>query len=128
MERLSPSAQRQLVERDYSGPARISDSAGAGKTIVAFHRAVFLARANPEARALLTTFSDTLANALRTKLRRLISNEPRLGERLEVHAMSAIGRRLYGLYFGRPQRASREAVQQLVDEAAREVGDHKYSS
>jgi hypothetical protein len=120
-------AQRQLVERDYSGPARISGSAGTGKTIVALHRAVFLARANPNARVLLITFSDTLANTLRTKLRRLISNEPRLGERLEVHAMSAIGRRLYELHFGQPQIVSREVVQQLVEEAAGEVGDHKFS-
>ena len=90
-------AQRQLVERDYSGPARISGSAGTGKTIVALHRAVFLARRNPHTRVLLTTFSETLANALRTKLRRLVSNEPRIGERLEVHAMSAIGKRLYEL-------------------------------
>ena len=66
-------AQRQLVEREYSGPARVSGSAGTGKTIVALHRAVFLTRTKPCARVLLTTFSDTLANALRTKLRRLIS-------------------------------------------------------
>ena len=33
----------------------------------------------PNARVLLTTFSDTLANALQTKLRRLVGNEPRLG-------------------------------------------------
>jgi mRNA-degrading endonuclease RelE of RelBE toxin-antitoxin system len=65
-------AQRQLVEKDYSGPARVSGSAGTGKTIVALHRAVYLARNNPDARVLLTTFSETLANALRTKLRRLI--------------------------------------------------------
>src|SRR5580700_9042292 len=88
-------AQRTLVERDFGGPARVAGSAGTGKTIVALHRAVFLVRANPDARVLLTTFSDTLANALRTKLRRLISNEPRLGERLEVHSMNAIGRRLF---------------------------------
>ncbi len=31
--------QRQLVERDYTGPARVSGSAGTGKTIVALHRA-----------------------------------------------------------------------------------------
>ncbi|RZB37099.1 MAG: hypothetical protein SRB2_01603 [Desulfobacteraceae bacterium Eth-SRB2] len=74
--------QRQLVEREYNGPARVSGSAGTGKTIVALHRAVFLARTDPDARVLLTTFSETLANALRTKLRRLISNEPRIGERL----------------------------------------------
>jgi mRNA-degrading endonuclease RelE of RelBE toxin-antitoxin system len=60
--------QREIVERQYAGPARISGSAGTGKTIVALHRAVYLARANPNARVLLTTFSDTLASALRTKL------------------------------------------------------------
>jgi hypothetical protein len=42
-------AQRQLVERDYGGPARVAGLAGTGKTIVALHRAVFLARTNPEA-------------------------------------------------------------------------------
>ncbi|HFD86667.1 MAG TPA: DNA helicase, partial [Gammaproteobacteria bacterium] len=83
-------AQRELVEKDYNGPARVSGSAGTGKTIVALHRAVHLARKHPEARLLLTTFSEPLANMLRTKLRRLIDNEPRLGERLEVHAMNVI--------------------------------------
>ena len=120
-------AQRQLVEGDYGGPARVAGSAGTGKTIVALHRAVFLARTNPDARVLLTTFSDTLANALRTKLRRLISNEPRLGERLEVHAMNALGRRLYALHFGRPKIATRDVIQPLLAEAAREVNGHKFS-
>ena len=120
-------AQRTLVERDYSGPARVAGSAGTGKTIVALHRAVFLVRANPDARVLLTTFSDTLANALRTKLRRLISNEPRLGERLEVHSMNAIGRRLYEVNLGRPQIASRETVRELLSEAAGAVEGHKFS-
>ncbi len=120
-------AQRQMVEREYGGPARISGSAGTGKTIVALHRAVFLARANSDARVMLITFSDTLANALRTKLKRLISNEPRLGERIEVHAMNAIGRRLYELHFGQVHLATRGTVRQLIDEAARAVGDHKFS-
>lgn len=39
--------QRQLVERDYTGPVRVSGSAGTGKTIVALHRAAHLARAHP---------------------------------------------------------------------------------
>jgi mRNA-degrading endonuclease RelE of RelBE toxin-antitoxin system len=120
-------AQRQLVERDYNGPARASGSAGTGKTIVALHRAVFLARSNPATRVLLTTFSDTLANALRTKLRRLISNEPRLGERLEVHAMNAIGQRLYELNVGRPQIASRETIRQLLKESAAQADGNKFS-
>jgi hypothetical protein len=120
-------AQRQMVERDYIGPARVSGSAGTGKTIVALHRAVFLARAHPDARVLLTTFSDTLANALRTKLRRLISSEPRLGERLEVLAMDAVGRRLYEANFGRPHIASREIIRQLLERVAGEVEGHKFS-
>jgi len=120
-------AQKQLIERDYNGPARISGSAGTGKTIVALHRAVFLARANPDARVLLTTFSDILANALRTQLKRLISNEPRMGERLEVYAMNAIGLRLYALSFGRPHIASTDEIEKLIKEAAGEVKGHKFS-
>jgi mRNA-degrading endonuclease RelE of RelBE toxin-antitoxin system len=120
-------AQRQWVERDYSGPARVSGSAGTGKTIVALHRAVFLARSQPESRVLLATFSDTLANALRTKLRRLISNEPRLAERLEVHAMNAIGERLYEQRFGRPQIASRDQVRQWLEEAAAKAAGLKFT-
>ena len=51
--------QRDLVDRDYNGPARVSGSAGTGKTIVALHRAVHLARKSPDARVLLVTFSET---------------------------------------------------------------------
>ena len=120
-------AQRTMVERGYRGPARVAGSAGTGKTIVALHRAVFLARANPDARVLLTTFSDTLANALRSKLRRLISNEPRLAERLEVHSMNAIGRRLYDLNFERPQIARRETIAALLNQAAGTTAGHKFS-
>ncbi len=69
-------AQRQWVERDHGGPARVSGSAGIGKTIVALHRAVYLARANPDARVLLTTFTPALAHALHTRLRRLVGRTP----------------------------------------------------
>jgi hypothetical protein len=79
-------AQRELVERDYNGPARVAGSAGTGKTVVALHRAVHLARHNRDSRVLLKTFSDTLSNALRAKLRRLLHHEPRLGENIEVHS------------------------------------------
>ena len=120
-------AQRQLVERDYAGPARVSGSAGTGKTIVALHRAVYLARSNPESRVLLTTFSETLANALRTRLKRLIGNEPRLGERLEVHSMSDIGIRLYEANFGRADLATDDQVKELLSEASAGVEAHRFS-
>ena len=98
--------QRQFVQRDYNGPARVSGSAGTGKTIVALHRAAHLARANVDARVLLTTFSEGLATALRAKLRHLISSEPRLGERIEVAALDAVGLRLYESSFGRARIAT----------------------
>jgi len=119
-------AQRQLVEKDHGGPARVSGSAGTGKTIVALHRAVFLARSNPDARVLLTTFSETLANSLRTKLRRLISNEPRIAERLEVHAINTIGRRLYEMNIGHLRIATREMIKQLLEKASGSVERHKF--
>jgi predicted HAD superfamily phosphohydrolase YqeG len=120
-------AQEELVRRDFAGPARVSGSAGTGKTIVALHRAAFLARANPDTRVLLTTFSDALANALRGKLRRLLGSEPRLGERVDVYAMSAIGARLYEMHFGRPRIATNEQVRELIAGAAAVVPDHRFS-
>ncbi len=120
-------AQRELVERDFNGPARVAGSAGTGKTIVALHRAVHLARHNRESRILLTTFSDTLSNALRAKLRRLLHHEPRLGENIEVYSINAIGRRLYELQFGAPKIASDNLLRAALAEAAKEVSAHKFS-
>ncbi len=120
-------AQRQWVERDYNGPARVSGSAGTGKTVVALHRAAHLARANPDAKILLATFSDALANALRRQLGILLSSEPRVGEWLEVHAMDAIGKRLYEDRFGAPVFASREVIQELLLEAGAPVDGGKVS-
>ena len=120
-------AQRDLVEREFNGPARVAGSAGTGKTIVALHRAVHLARNHRKARILLTTFSDTLANALRSKLRRLLHHEPRLGENIEVHSINAIGQRLYELKFGRLKIASDKLLQSSLAEVAREIGGHKFS-
>ena len=119
--------QRQWVERDYNGPVRVSGSAGTGKTIVALHRAAFLARTHTDARVLLTTFSDTLANALRTKLKRLLGNEPRLAERIDVRSLDAIGLRLYKAHIGPITLASQDKIRDLIGEAARAVGGHKFS-
>jgi superfamily I DNA/RNA helicase len=110
--------RREWVDRDYTGPARVSGSAGTGKTIVALHRAAHLARINPSARVLLTTFTDTLATALQTRLHRLLSNEPPLAERIDVHSLHAIGLRLYKSHIGPVTIASREVVRELMQEGA----------
>ena len=76
---------------------------------------------------MLTTFSETLANALRSKLRLLISNEPRLGERIEVHAMNSIGRRLYEVNLGKLQIASGETIRQIIEEASNAAQGNRFS-
>lgn len=120
-------AQRELIERSFGGPARISGSAGTGKTIVALHRAAFLARRNPEARVLLTTFSDTLASVLRTKLHRLISGEPRVGERIEVAALDAIAERLHNRMIRPAQIASAADVRKAIAESASQEPEQRFS-
>ena len=119
--------QQQLVERAFNGPARVSGSAGTGKTIVALHRAVFLARKHPESRVLLATFSETLAKALHTRLKRLLGNEPRLAERIEVQALDSLGIRLFKLHVGKVDVATRAEVVELLRNASQKVGGHKFT-
>jgi superfamily I DNA/RNA helicase len=76
---------------------------------------------------LLTTYSDTLANALHAKLKRLLGNEPRLGERIDAHSLPTIGLRLHRAHVGPATLASRDLVRDLVREAGRAVGGHKFS-
>jgi mRNA-degrading endonuclease RelE of RelBE toxin-antitoxin system len=119
--------QKQWVEREFTGPARVSGSAGTGKTIVALHRAVHFARTNSESRVLLTTFTDTLANALQTKLKRLLGSDPRLAERIDVYSLTAIALRLYKAHIGPVTMADRETIRSLMQESANAVTGHKFS-
>ena len=61
------------------------------------------------------------------KLGRLIHNQPMIAERLEVHSMSGIGRRLYEANMGTLTLASDEVVRELIGQAAAEIEDHKFS-
>ncbi|MCU7729630.1 AAA family ATPase [Actinoplanes sp. KI2] len=70
--------QRRLVERHYSGPARVGGGPGTGKTIVALHRVAHLVRNLPsgdDRAVLLTTFNRNLAADLRTRLVALAGEE-----------------------------------------------------
>lgn len=120
-------AQRELVEREYGGPARVAGSAGTGKTVVAVHRAVYLARSNPEATVLLTTFSITLARILRQKLHRLIGDDPALADRITVDAIDEVGISLYEKAFGTPKVATPGMIQSLLSSISGEIGRHQFS-
>ena len=120
-------AQRSLVERAFSGPARLTGSAGTGKTIVALHRAVHLARTNPGAKVLLTTFSKALANALKAKLATLLTSTPDLAGQITVKAISTVGYDLYAARFGQPNIASPSLVRALLAKSAAEAEGHRFS-
>jgi len=120
-------AQRDLVERRFGGPARVAGSAGTGKTVVALHRAAHVARANPDARVLLTTFSEALASTLRMKLSHLIGTEPRVRERVDVDPLEIVARRLHERMLGRIELASREVTRQILQTAATDPAIGKFS-
>ena len=91
------------------------------------HRAVFLARQNPEPRVLLTTFSDSLANALKEKLKHLIGSTPRLAERLEIHSMDAIALRLHRFNTDHKHLLTRKALFELVSRHVDGIDELRFS-
>lgn len=119
--------QRQLVEGQYAGPFRVTGSAGTGKTIVALHRAAYLARSNPDARVLLATFSDPLARALHTRLRRLVADQPRLGDRIDVDSLDTVALRLYRRQIGKVKLVERGQLREVVQRAMSQVPAHKFT-
>src|SRR3984957_10935221 len=104
---LHPS-QRQVVEQSFSGSARVSGSAGTGKTVVALHRAAIILRQHPQARLLLTTFSLPLANALEGKLCILTGEDSGVVPRVTVLPFRGVANELFTLAFGHHPRAATE--------------------
>lgn len=69
---LHPS-QRKLATGKFSGPVKVTGSAGTGKTVVAMHRARHLARQGKN--VLLTSYVGTLCDNIRENLKYLCSPE-----------------------------------------------------
>lgn len=65
-------AQRRIVNRTYTGSARVLGGAGTGKTVVAMHRAKHLATGlKDNERILFTTFTTNLASDIKDNLRKI---------------------------------------------------------
>ncbi|MFD3834569.1 UvrD-helicase domain-containing protein, partial [Streptomyces sp. NPDC058621] len=75
--------QVALVRRNWSGPARISGPAGTGKTVVALHRAVHLAR-RTTGRILYVTFANNLPRVQSTFLRTMA---PAVADRVDFRSL-----------------------------------------
>lgn len=114
---LHPS-QKAIVDQKFSGPARVSGSAGTGKTVVALHRAAHILKHEPDAKILLTTFSSPLANALTHKLKLLTGNANDLENRITVLPFDGVARDLFTLAFGfSPRIAQRHHIEAALAEA-----------
>ena len=119
---LHPS-QRTLVERSFSGPARVAGSAGTGKTIVAIHRAVRLARDNPNARILLASFSQPLADAMAKKVLVLAPETGGVVPRITTASFRGIAEQMFQLEHGvRPRVASEAVLRERLRAAAAATG------
>ena len=119
---LHPS-QRAVVERRFGGPARVSGSAGTGKTVVTLHRAVALARKNPQARLLLTTFSEPLAHSLAAKLIVLAPETGGIAPRITVSDWHGVANELFQLIHGRrPRIVAIDMLRTMIARAAEAVG------
>lgn len=85
---LHPS-QRKLVERAWNGPVLVRGGAGTGKTVVAMHRARYLAQRlldlkDAAGKILFTTFTSNLAADVKASLSDLCSQD-QLGKLEVVH-------------------------------------------
>ena len=119
---LHPS-QRKLVERNWNGPVRVLGGAGTGKTVVAMHRARWLAHQlseQPGARILFTTYTRNLATDIRSNLIKICS--PQELQRLEViHLDGWVMKFLQGQ--GLPVRVFNDSVRKACWDMAMAVAD-----
>ncbi|ATL31048.1 DEAD/DEAH box helicase [Streptomyces formicae] len=94
---LHPSQQRVAYRPSYKGPARVVGGPGTGKTVVALHRALHLARQLPagatDESILLTTYTRDLAADLRRSLELLIP-DPALRAKIRVVNVDALAHQL----------------------------------
>ncbi len=69
--------QRKLAVKNFNGPARVLGGAGTGKTVLAMHRAKWLAenKTQDDERVLFTTFTKNLALDIEQNLKSLCSSE-----------------------------------------------------
>ena len=123
---LHPS-QASLVSKDFNGPARILGGAGTGKTVVAMHRAKYLAAnvfTKTTDRILVTTYSKTLANNLRNNLQSLCGPEFERIEIVHLHSWAANFLHSQGIQFN---AVSNEEIDQCWSDAFSAVGIGEWS-
>jgi hypothetical protein len=105
--------QKKLAIGDRSGPVRVIGGAGTGKTVLAMHRAKWLAEhaTPPDKKVLVTTFTRNLAIDIETNLNTLCARD--VMSRIEVRNLDA-----WVLRFLRSKRYEQTIVYGRQNEAA----------
>lgn len=90
--------QRRYAYRQFNGPVRVTGGAGTGKTVIAMHRARWLAdevvshlEDDPTSRVLLTTYTNSLADSLQRTMETFCS--PEAFRRIEVMTVDQLAYR-----------------------------------
>jgi hypothetical protein len=92
--------QRTVVEASFNGPARVTGGPGTGKTVVALHRAHRLA-ARADGRVLVTTFTSTLSDTLRSGLDMIVDDDA-ADDRIEVAHVDRLAHKVFRSAHGAP--------------------------
>lgn len=85
---LHPS-QADAATRNFNGPARISGSAGTGKSVVALHRAALMARESQGGRVFVTTYTAALVARLAQGMDALLGPDTDARRRVTVTTLHA---------------------------------------
>jgi superfamily I DNA/RNA helicase len=124
---LHPS-QRKLVEMKTHGSACVLGGAGTGKTVVAMHRALFLAREpgflGPGQKVLFTTFTRNLAEDISRSLDLLCGAER---AKIEVRNLHAVAFDLLGRRGVKPKVIEEDQREPLWNEALDSLGPLPFS-
>ncbi len=110
--------QRQAAYANQRGPFKITGSAGTGKSVVALHRARYLARMGR--RVLLTTFTRTLAAELQA--RRDLLCDPSESEMISVGTVHGTAQKILWAGGVKVSRVQVQTISKLLEEVRRERG------
>jgi superfamily I DNA/RNA helicase len=114
---LHPS-QRAVAYGAFSGPVKVTGSAGTGKTVVALHRARHLAKQGK--RVLLATYVNTLAKVLESSLEAFGDKSFEPG-RIDVRTVLAVARSIADRADGPVGLMEDKDIRDAIREAARAV-------
>lgn len=116
--------QRDLVTRNYSAPFRITGAPGTGKSLIAIHRAEYLAQIEDSSRILITSYSKILVQNLKYRLRILAIGMPSILNQIDLLSIDEIAHSLYRSYTGKhPEVVSASLIKDLIMEEINRLGN-----